>query len=120
MKNILLVEDEEALVNVLATVLEDEGFSVRKSTSAEEALTSLRMYNTDLIISDVRLAKLDGFAMLERVRKGPIRSDIPFICLTALDDRASQQRASTLGATAYMTKPFDVEELVTLVRRVLT
>jgi len=120
MKNILLVEDEEALVKVLASVLEEEGFSVCQSTSAEEALTSLPKFDPDLIISDVRLSRLDGFAMLEQVRKRPIRSDIPFICLTALDDNSAQQKARTLGATAYVTKPFDVDELLTLVRKVLT
>lgn len=120
MKHILLVEDEEMLVNVLATVLEEEGFSVRKSTSAEEALTVMPGFNPDLIISDIRLEKLDGFSMLEQVRKRPTRPDIPFICLTALDDTSSQQRARNLGATAYVTKPFDVDDLLKIVKKVLT
>jgi DNA-binding response OmpR family regulator len=119
MKNILLVEDEEMLVNVLATVLEDEGYKVSKSTSAEEALSTVTEFKPDLIISDVRLPQKDGFAMLKELRKDTTISAVPFICLTALDDMQTQQRAKILGAAAYMTKPFDVDDLVKLVRQVL-
>ncbi len=119
MKNILLVEDEEMLVNVLATVLEDEGYKVRKSTSAEEALSSLSGFKPDLIISDVRLPEKDGFTMLQELQKDTSVSPVPFICLTALDDRQSEQRARNLGVAGYMTKPFDVDDLVKLVRQVL-
>lgn len=119
MKNILLVEDEEMLVNVLATVLEDEGYKVCKSTSAEEALNTVSAFKPDLIISDVRLPQKDGFAMLKEMRSDISISSVPFICLTALDDTQTQQRAKTLGAAAYMTKPFDVDDLVKLVRQVL-
>ena len=119
MKNILLVEDEEMLVNVLASVLEDEGYKVCKSTSAEEALSSISAFKPDLIISDVRLPHKDGFAMLKELKADVGASAIPFICLTALNDRQTEQKAKTLGAAAYMTKPFDVDDLVRLVREVL-
>lgn len=119
MKNILLVEDEEMLVNVLASVLEDEGYKVCKSASAEEALSSIPGFKPDLIISDVRLPQKDGFTMLKELKSDMAVSAIPFICLTALDDGQTQQRAKTLGAAAYMTKPFDIDDLVNLVRRVL-
>jgi len=119
MKQILLVEDEEMLVNVLSTVLEEEGFIVRKSTSAEEALELLPGFDPDLIISDVKLDKIDGFAMLENLRTAKRDFNVPFIYLTALDDRSSQQRAHELGAAAYMTKPFDVDDLVKLVKQIL-
>jgi len=119
MKNILLVEDEEMLVKILATVLEEEGYRVRKSTSAEEALVALPDFKPDLIISDVMLPEVDGFEMLEQIQGDTAIPKIPFICLTALDDRVSQQRARQLGASAFMTKPFDVDDLVKLVHEVL-
>ena len=119
MKQILLVEDEEMLVNVLASVLEDEGFTVRKSTSAEEALEMLPAFRPDLIISDIKLDTIDGFTMLENIRSTKRDSTVPFICLTALDDRISQQRAHQLGAAAYMTKPFDLDDFVELVKKIL-
>jgi len=119
MKNILLVEDEEMLVNVLATVLEDEGYKVCKSMSAEEALSTVSEFKPDLIISDVKLPQKDGFTMLRELKNDTTVSAVPFICLTALDDTQTQQKAKTLGAAAYMTKPFDVDDLVKLVRQVL-
>ncbi|MBI4417234.1 MAG: response regulator [Ignavibacteriales bacterium] len=119
MKHILLVEDEEMLVDVLATVLQEEGFVVRKSTSAEEALKVLPGFRPDLIISDIRLPAMDGFSMLENIRSDKKNPPVPFICLTALDDSVSEQRAKTLGATAYVTKPFDIDDLVKLVKRIL-
>jgi DNA-binding response OmpR family regulator len=119
MKQILLVEDEEMLVDVLATVLQDEGFVVRKSTSAEEALKILPDFRPDLIISDIKLNEMDGFSMLENIRADKKNKAVPFICLTALDDSISEQRATSLGAAAYMTKPFDVDDLVKLVKKIL-
>ncbi len=119
MKNILLVEDEENLVNIVASVLEDEGYKVHKSTSAEEALQIIPDYAPDLIISDVKMGQMDGFAMLEKVRGLKDTGKVPFICLTALDDVANRQKARTLGASAFVTKPFDVDDLVKLVKQVL-
>jgi DNA-binding response OmpR family regulator len=119
MKQILLVEDEEMLVNVLASVLQDEGFTVRKSTSAEDALEQLPEFRPDLIISDIKLEAIDGFTMLESIRSTKRDAEIPFICLTALDDTISQKRAQALGAAGYMTKPFDVDDLVKLVKQIL-
>lgn len=119
MKHILLVEDEEMLVNVLATVLQEEGFVVRKSTSAEEALEVLPGFRPDLIISDVKLAEMDGFTMLEHIRADKQNMAVPFICLTALDDAMTAKKAKQLGAAAYMTKPFDVDDLVKMVREIL-
>lgn len=119
MKNILLVEDEEMLVNVLATVLEDEGYTVHRSPTAEDALSSLVAFKPDLIISDIKLPVKDGFTMFREIRSEREFPVVPFICLTALDDPQSQKKAEALGAAAYMTKPFDVDDFVKVVRQVL-
>jgi len=79
MKQILLVEDEEMLVNVLASVLQDEGFTVRKSTSAEDALELLPGFRPDLIISDIKLDSIDGFTMLESIRSTKRDAKIPSV-----------------------------------------
>jgi CheY-like chemotaxis protein len=119
MKNILLVEDEETLIDIMAAVLEDEGFAVKKLLSAEEALAVCKSYFPDLIISDIRMKEMDGFTMYEKIRSIQTLRSTPFIFLTALDDRCSQQRALSMGASAYITKPFDVDELLGVVRKVL-
>ena len=118
MKKILLVDDEEQLINIMASVLQDEGFAVKKMMSAEEALDSYASFHPDLVISDVKMERMDGFLMYEKLKAINGRC-VPFIFLTALDDRLGQQRAKSLGATAYVSKPFDVDELVGIVKRVL-
>jgi len=119
MKHILLVEDEEQLVEIVATVLESEGYEVRKSYTAEEALRQFPQYHPDLIISDMKMGKMDGFTLFEKVRSERDSGKVPFIFLTALDDSSTRQKAQALGATAYITKPFDVDELVRVVKTVL-
>jgi DNA-binding response OmpR family regulator len=119
LKKILLVDDEEQLINIMASVLQDEGFAVKKFLSAEEALVAFSSYSPDLVISDVRMERMDGFTMYEKMKALQCSNRVPFIFLTALDDRLGQQQATKLGATAYVSKPFDMEELIQIVKRSL-
>ena len=119
MKKILLVDDEEQLIGIMASVLQDEGFAVKTMLSAEEALNAFATYSPDLVISDVRMERMDGFTMFERVKALPTNQNVPFIFLTGLDDRLGQQRAKSLGATAYVNKPFDVDEFVGIVKKLI-
>ena len=119
MKKIMLVDDEEQLVAIMASVLQDEGFSVTKSLSAEEALEAFTSISPDLVITDVRMQQMDGFTMCEKVRSAQRDREIPFIFMTGLDDRRGQERAVQLRASAYVNKPFDVDDLIGLVKKVL-
>lgn len=108
---LLLVEDEEELIKIVETYFRDEGFDVRVTLSAEEALALLSGFSPDIIVSDVKMGRMDGFEFLEAVRKMPQANNIPLVFLTIVDDRSSVERAMKLGASGYITKPFDVEEL---------
>ena len=119
MKKILLVDDEGDLINYIASVLQDEGFDVSTRLSAEEALGKIASDRPDLVISDVRMQQMDGFAMMEKMKTMKGCGNVPVIFLTALDDRLGQQQAQRLGATAYISKPFDLDDLVGLVKKVL-
>ena len=119
MKHILLVEDEENLIDIVASVLSDEGYEVRKSLTAEDALREVPHYHPDLIISDMKMGAVDGFTLFQKVRNGETSGKVPFIFLTALDDSWAKQKAKSIGVTAYVTKPFDVDEFVKLVKTVL-
>jgi DNA-binding response OmpR family regulator len=119
MKKILLVDDEEQLISIMANVLQDEGFAVKTMLSAEEALNAFASYSPDLVISDVKMQRMDGFAMFERVKALQNNKSVPFIFLTGLDDRLGQQRAKSMGATAYVNKPFDVDEFVDIVKKLV-
>ena len=119
MKKILLVDDEGDLINYIASVLQEEGFDVSTRLSAEEALGKIASDKPDLVISDVRMQQMDGFTMLEKMKTMKDCSNVPVIFLTAMDDRLGEQQATKLGATAYISKPFDLDELIGLVKKVL-
>jgi DNA-binding response OmpR family regulator len=112
MKNILLVEDEEGLINIVDSVLQDEGYEVNKSLSAEEALLFCHVYEPDLIICDVKMGEMNGFAMLEKLKMSERLKKIPFIFLTAFDATEDKKKGLKLGADAYITKPFDIDDLL--------
>lgn len=118
-QKLLLVEDEEELVRIVQTYFRDEGYDVRIAMNAEEALVTLETFAPDIIVSDVRMGRMDGFQFLEALRAMPSRKNTPFIFLTIMDDRQSVQRATSMGADGYLTKPFDVEDLHEKIRQVL-
>jgi len=119
MKKVLLVEDEEELIQIVETVMQDEGFEVRKALSAEDALVTCRGYIPDIIICDIKMGEMDGLTMLGELRDDPRLSNAPFIFLTAIDSFGTKDKAKKLGANAYITKPFDVDELVATVKKLL-
>jgi DNA-binding response OmpR family regulator len=116
---ILLVEDEEELIRIVETFFRDEGFEVRTAMSGEDAVSLLHNYTPHIIISDVKMGNMDGFEFLEWVRNNPATKTTPLIFVTIMDDRQSVTRAQSLGVNGYMTKPFDVEDLLDKVKEIL-
>lgn len=117
MRNILLVEDEEELINIVGSVFAEEGYNVKKSNSAEAALQLCETYQPDLIICDVRMGDMDGFSLLEKLNMTERFKNTPFIFLTAFDEWQARNKGLQMGAVAYIVKPFDLEELLTTVRK---
>jgi two-component system KDP operon response regulator KdpE len=111
LRKLLLVEDEEELVRIVQSYFRDEGYEVRTALNGIEGLKAVREFKPDVIVSDVKMARMDGFEFFEALKKLPEFSKTPFIFLTIMDDKASADRAAALGASGYITKPFDVEEL---------
>jgi len=119
MREILIVEDEEDLINIVGTVLMDEGYSVQKSSSAEEALLRCQTAQPDLIISDVQMGKMDGFDLLEGIKANDSLKNIQFFFLTSTDEALARKKGLLLGAAAYVTKPFDIDELLDKIRKLV-
>ncbi len=119
MKSILLVEDDEYMVNIMAKVLEEEGYRVHKSLSAEEALRFCRECTPDLIISDVKMGEMDGFALLGEIYSTAELKHIPFVFLTAHEESAAVRKAKELGATAYITKSFELDDIIRAIKQLL-
>ncbi len=113
---IMLVDDEEANLELFSTILLEEGYRILKSTSGTEALGMLRDNSPDLIISDIYMPEMGGFEFYEKVQGIPGLRSVPFIFLSALSDREHVREGKELGADDYLTKPIDIDELVTTVR----
>ena len=112
MKRILLVEDESDLLDILDLVLSDAGYEVVQKQSAEDALRFCEDQTPDMIVSDIKMGAMDGFTMFEQIKTNPKLQRLPFIFITATADSSWMSKAKKLGATAYFTKPFDVDEVL--------
>jgi DNA-binding response OmpR family regulator len=111
-KQILIVDDEPAWLQILLYILRKKGYEVRGETNAADALKALNEFKPDLIVSDVRMPDMNGFDFLDRVKHSRKSSSIPFVFITAIDDYESRKAAQDLGATDYLTKPFNEEDVV--------
>ena len=112
---ILVVEDNELIRAEVATILELEGFEVMEAENGRDGLKRLAEDRPDLILSDVMMPEMDGFAFLEAARANALWAAIPFVMLSALDDRDAVEHAMALGARRYLTKPVDVDALLATV-----
>ncbi|MCU0264842.1 MAG: response regulator transcription factor [Actinomycetia bacterium] len=106
----LVVDDESSITDLVGTVLGFEGWTVRTAATGREALRVLRAFAPDVVVLDVMLPDLDGFEVLQRMRREG--NDAPVLFLTALDATEDRVRGLTLGGDDYVTKPFSLEELV--------
>ncbi|CAN5694385.1 response regulator transcription factor [soil metagenome] len=114
---VLVVDDEPALTDVVATVLRYEGWAVRTAATGSQALTEFRSFSPDLVVLDVMLPDLDGFEVLQRLRSNGVQT--PVLFLTARDATEDRVRGLTLGGDDYVVKPFSLEELVARLRALL-
>lgn len=110
---ILIVEDEKKISRFLELELSHEGYETEKAFDGRKAIELLEENTYDLAILDVMLPKLNGMEVLRRMRKF---SSIPVIMLTAKDDTMDKVMGLDLGADDYMTKPFQIEELLARIR----
>ncbi|MBI5229999.1 MAG: response regulator [Candidatus Magasanikbacteria bacterium] len=119
-QKILLVEDDSFLSNIYQTKFTKEGYQVAVAGDGEEALKAVKTKKPDIILLDVLLPKLDGFAVLEKLKKDPETKDIPVILLTNLGQRDDVDRGLQLGAADYLIKAhFKPSETVEKVKKVL-
>ncbi len=118
MEKILLVEDDEVLREAASRILTDTGYEVISVQGGNEALQLLHLggYVPELIISDINMPQVDGFALLDAVRSTDRGMTIPFLFISASTDPARVSQARRLGADDYLFKPFELQELLDAVR----
>mgnify|MGYP001627219942 CR=1 FL=1 len=112
MTTILVVEDDDAIRNNIARLLKLEGYEVSAAANGTEGLERARALRPDVVISDINMPGLDGFALVEALRGDAALATTAVMMLTALDDRASMRRGMKAGADDYLGKPFTRIELL--------
>lgn len=112
MNSILIIEDDNITRMFMQKVLTLAGFNVAVVSDGESGLARLRESRADLVLCDIMMPKMDGYSVLELLKRDSRFTDIPFIFVTALGGREAQRRGMCEGADDYLTKPFTAEELV--------
>ena len=115
-KTILIIEDEISIQNIVRAFLEDAGYMVYGAGDGLEGIETFRRCNPDLVLLDLMLPKIDGFAVCEILRK---ESRTPIIMLTARDDDASQMKGFDVLADDYIIKPFSMPLVLRRIEAVL-
>jgi DNA-binding response OmpR family regulator len=118
-KKILLVEDDTDLLEMLAFNLKKAGFAIGTATDGVEALKKAHSLAPDLILLDLMLPELDGFAVCETLRRAPDTKPIPIIMLTALSGQMARFAGLDSGAADFITKPFSIKDLLSRINTVL-
>ncbi len=117
-KKILAVDDERAIVRLVQVNLERQGYEVVTAFDGKEALEKVEAENPDLIVLDVMMPYMDGFEVLQNLKKNQMTRDIPVIMLTAKAQDADVFRGWQSGVDCYLTKPFNPMELTAFVKRI--
>ncbi|MBN1656920.1 MAG: response regulator [Anaerolineae bacterium] len=117
---ILVADDEPEVVDLLRMMLEWEGYHVVEAVDGAEAVQRARQDDPDLILLDVRMPKMTGLGVLDHLAADPTTSHIPVIMLSVVTTYPEVREALERGAVAYLSKPFEMREMVHLVERVLS
>lgn len=117
-QRILVVDDEQDLLEILKFNLETEGYEVATASSAEEAL-QMDIASFSLLLLDVMMGGMSGFAMARKLKEKPTTANVPIIFLTARDTENDTVTGFNLGADDYISKPFSLREVMVRVRAVL-
>ena len=118
-KRLLIVDDEPNLLRAVAVCLRGEGYEVDTVRSGEEALVHIAQRLPDLIVSDIRMPRMDGYAFARQLRGNPRTDLIPIVFLTAKDESSERIAGIRSGVDAYLTKPFEPDELIAVIGNIL-
>jgi DNA-binding response OmpR family regulator len=118
-KRILVVDDDENILTLERTILEQKGFDVTTVPGGAEALKVLHEEPFDLVLLDVMMPEIDGFTVCRRIKDDPKLKDIPVIFLTAKGGGDALAEGFESGAIMYINKPFTANKLLTIVNTML-
>ena len=114
-RSVLIVDDEESMRHLLSVILRDHGYEARAVSNGEDALKELAARDYDLVLSDVRMPRMDGLKLLREVQR--IRPDLTFIVMSAYGTHDTAIEAMKAGAYDYVSKPFKPDEVVLVLKK---
>lgn len=117
-KTILTVDDSRTMRDMLKLALVEAGFNVVQANDGVQGLQALDNLRPDVIVTDINMPNLDGFGLIDRVRRDQRFRTIPILVLTTESDAEKKNRARQAGATGWIVKPFDPVKLVAAIQRV--
>ncbi len=118
-KRILVVDDDENILSLERTILEQKGFDVTGASGGAEALKLLAAQVFDLVLLDVMMPEVDGFTVCRKIKEDPRLKDVPVIFLTAKGGGEALAEGFESGAIMYINKPFTANKLLTIVNTML-
>ena len=119
-KQILIVDDSALIRQLLKTELSKEGYKIATAKNGRDGLFKIRAKRPDLIISDIDMPEMNGFQFCGAVNSDPAMKTIPFIVMSSNADRGHMQRMLQRGAQAYLVKPFNIDQLIILIDKLLS
>jgi two-component system chemotaxis response regulator CheY len=118
-KTILSVDDSASALQMVKLTLTGAGYQVVQAVNGADGLAKARAGSVDMVLTDVNMPVMDGLTLIRELRKLPAFKGIPIVFLTTESDAAMKQQAKAAGATGWITKPFQQDQLLAVVRRVL-
>ena len=118
-RKVLVVDDEPSIAKILRKQLEVAGFDVAVAVDGEDGLAKVREWKPELLLLDVMLPKINGHEVCKTLKADPELKSLPIIILTAKAQRQDQDLAQPQGADAFLTKPFQLSELLAKVKVLL-
>src|SRR5881394_1281721 len=115
MSKVLVIDDEELFREATVCALQRRGFDAHEAPDGAVGAELARRLLPDVIVCDINMARMDGYAVLESLRQEPSTATIPFILMTGLGDPETMRRGMNLGADDYLTKPFTSAQLYSAV-----
>jgi two-component system, chemotaxis family, chemotaxis protein CheY len=116
---ILTVDDSASIRLTTRVALSNAGYTITEAVDGMDGIDKLRSGQFDLIVTDLNMPRMDGLTMIRELRKMPAHMGVPVIFLTTESDNELKSQAKAAGATGWLTKPFDPESLVKIVKKVL-
>lgn len=119
MTHILLIDDDDGVLDATAELLELEGFKITKAVDGKEGLQKMESHIPDLVLCDILMPKMDGLQLLQEMGKRPKLNRIPFIFFSAKSENVDIKNGLDMGADDYLTKPFELEDLLRSIHKSL-